>query len=390
MVEATKLTKQFTDKSGDDLKAYRSEVQALADYYGKDFKEVLISANTISKQFGITSERALQVVKDGFIAGADANGEFLDSLKEYPAYFKEAGISADQFVAIIAETNKQGIFSDKGIDTIKEANIRLREMTDSTAAALEGIGLNSKKIQKELQSESITTFEVMQLVSEKLNELPESSAAVGTAIADIFGGPGEDAGLKYIRTLKDISTNLDEVKNKAGELGRTEEDLINSQTELTKEIALLFDTTGGSFEKMTSKVKLFVNSVLSELIKTVRELFDTVEDISNREEAAAKQLGQSAGVEKVKAAYGDIEKVRKEYIKQGMSDNEALEKAKQERLKILNLTLQQEEEYYRETVDLNNKYSKELNEASFWKQGLGLNRTNSQINQDIKNLGLNA
>lgn len=105
-----------------------------------------------------------------------------------------------------------------------------------------------------MQSESITTFEVMQLVSEKLNELPESSAAVGTAIADIFGGPGEDAGLKYIRTLKDISTNLDEVKNKAGELGRTEEDLINSQTELTKEIALLFDTTGGSFEKMTSKV----------------------------------------------------------------------------------------------------------------------------------------
>ena len=173
LVEATKLTKQFTDKSGDDLKAYRSEVQALADYYGKDFKEVLISANTISKQFGITSERALQVVKDGFIAGADANGEFLDSLKEYPAYFKEAGISADQFVAIIAETNKQGIFSDKGIDTIKEANIRLREMTDSTAAALEGIGLNSKKIQKELQSESITTFEVMQLVTEKLNEIPE-------------------------------------------------------------------------------------------------------------------------------------------------------------------------------------------------------------------------
>lgn len=346
LVEATKLTRQFTDKSGDDLKAYRSEVQALADYYGKDFKEVLVSANTISKQFGITSEKALQIVKDGFIAGADANGEFLDSLKEYPAYFKEAGISADQFVAIIAETNKQGIFSDKGIDTIKEANIRLREMTDSTASALKGIGIDSNKVQEELQSGATSTFEVMQLVSEKLNELPESSAVVGTAIADIFGGSGEDAGLKYIRTLKDISTNLDEVKGKAGELGRIEEDLVNSQTELTKEIALLFDATGGSFEKMTSKVKLFVNDVLSELVKGVRELFDTVEDISNREETAARQLGQSVGVEKVKAAYGDIEKARKEYIKQGMSDNEALEKAKQEQLKILNLTLAQEEEYY--------------------------------------------
>ena len=377
MVEATKLTRQFTDKSGDDLKAYRSEVQALADYYGKDFKEVLISANTVSKQFGITSEKALQIIKDGFIAGADANGEFLDSLKEYPAYFKEAGISADQFVAIIAETNKQGIFSDKGIDTIKEANIRLREMTDSTAAALEGIGLNSKKIQKELQSGSITTFEVMQLVSDKLNELPESSAAVGTAIADIFGGPGEDAG------LKDISTNLDEVKAKAGELGRVEEDLINSQTELTKEIALLFDATGGSFEKMTTKIKLFVNSVLSELIKEVRGLFDTVETISNREEAIAKRLGETIGTDMAKKKYIDIEKARKEYIKQGISDNEALEKAKQDQLKILELSLAQEEEYFQKTIDINEKYNKELKDASIIRQGLGLDRTNKEINQDI-------
>lgn len=383
LVEATKLTRQFTDKSGDDLKAYRSEVQALADYYGKDFKEVLISANTVSKQFGITSEKALQIIKDGFIAGADANGEFLDSLKEYPAYFKEAGISADQFVAIIAETNKQGIFSDKGIDTIKEANIRLREMTDSTAAALEGIGLNSKKIQKELQSGSITTFEVMQLVSEKLNELPESSAAVGTAIADIFGGPGEDAGLKYIRTLKDISTNLDEVKAKAGGLGEVEEDLINSQTELTKEIALLFDVTGGSFEKMTAKVKTFVNDTLTDLIKTVRGLFESVEDIAKREEEAAKQLGESVAAEQIKSQYDIIKEAQQKYIKQGVTEQEALKKAKEDRLKVLNLALKQEEKYLQETVNINEKYNKELKDASIIRQGLGLDRTNKEINQDI-------
>lgn len=239
------------------------------------------------------------------------------------------------------------------------------------------------KIQKELQSGSITTFEVMQLVSDKLNELPESSAAVGTAIADIFGGPGEDAGLKYIRTLKDISTNLDEVKAKAGELGRVEEDLINSQTELTKEIALLFDATGGSFEKMTTKIKLFVNSVLSELIKEVRGLFDTVETISNREEAIAKRLGETIGTDMAKKKYIDIEKARKEYIKQGISDNEALEKAKQDQLKILELSLAQEEEYFQKTIDINEKYNKELKDASIIRQGLGLDRTNKEINQDI-------
>ena len=170
--EATKLTKQFTDKSGDDLKIYRSEVQALADYYSKDFRDMLTAINSVEKQFGISSDEALKVIKDGFIAGADAKGEFLSALKEYPAYFKEAGISADQFVAIIAETNKQGVFSDKGIDTIKEANTRLREMTTSTAGALDGIGISSKQVQKDLQTGAKTTQQINRQV---INVAPQQT-----------------------------------------------------------------------------------------------------------------------------------------------------------------------------------------------------------------------
>ena len=234
-----------------------------------------------------------------------------------------------------------------------------------------------------MQSGSITTFEVMQLVSDKLNELPESSAAVGTAIADIFGGPGEDAGLKYIRTLKDISTNLDEVKAKAGGLGEVEEDLINSQTELTKEIALLFDATGGSFEKMTAKVKTFVNDTLTDLIKTVRGLFESVEDIAKREEEVAKQLGESVAAEQIKSQYDIIKEAQQKYIKQGVTEQEALKKAKEDRLKVLNLALKQEEKYLQETVNINEKYNKELKDASIIRQGLGLDRTNKEINQDI-------
>ena len=381
--EATKLTKQFTDKSGDDLKIYRSEVQALADYYSKDFRDMLTAINSVEKQFGISSDEALKVIKDGFIAGADANGEFLSALKEYPAYFKEAGISADQFVAIIAETNKQGVFSDKGIDTIKEANTRLREMTTSTATALDGIGISSKQVQKDLQTGAKTTFQIMQEVSAKLDELPESSAVVGTAIADIFGGPGEDAGLQYIRTLKDISVNLDEVKGKAGELGKVEDDLLASQAELTKEVALLFDTTGGSFEKMTAKVETFVNDTLSSLIRGVRALFESVEDISERETKAAVEFGKNVAEANVGDEYAKIEAARARYVKAGLSEEEALKKAKEERLQMLNLSLKQEEEYLQETIAINEKYNKELDDVSFWRQGIGKDRSNSAINKDI-------
>lgn len=381
--EATKLTKQFTDYSGNQLKEYRSEVQALADYYGKDFKETLLSVNALSKQFGVDAKDALDILRDGFIAGADANDEYFAGIREYSAQFKEAGLSADEFVSIIAQTNQMGIFSDKGIDVIKEANIRLREMTTATADALDGIGISSKQIQKELQNGEKTTFQVIQEVSARLNELPESSQKVGTAIADIFGNMGEDAGLKYIRTLKDISTDLDVVKKKTGELGRVEEDMIESQTELTKEISLLFDATGGTFEKMTSKVKMFANDVLASLIREVRMLFESVEELSERGRNEALELGKSVASENISEQYEKIEAIRNRYVKEGLSQEDALKKAKEERLNVLQLTLKQEEEYLNETISINKQYNKELQDASFWRQGVGLDRTNQEINRDI-------
>lgn len=281
LVEATRLTKQFTGKSGDDLKAFRNEVQAVADSFNADFRETLIATNALSKQFGISANEALQLVKDGFLAGGDANGEFLDTLKEYPAYFKEAGISANQFVAIVTQTNKMGIFSDKGVDAIKEANLRLREMTTATAAALDGIGISSEQVQKDLQTGTKTTFDVIQDVSAKLAELPDNAATVGAAIADIFGGPGEDAGLQYLRTLKDISTNMDEVKGKAGVLAQLQEEQLQSQIELQNALSGLFDATGGNFETLTTQAKVFVNQGLTAIIKGVIDVVNYLIELYN-------------------------------------------------------------------------------------------------------------
>ena len=273
LAQATKLTQQFTGATGDMLKNQRNEVQALADMYGKDFQEVLISTNALAKQFGISFDEAFAHVKDGFVSGADVTGEFLDNVKEYPAYFKEAGISASQFVAITTQANKQGIYSDKGIDVIKEGNLRIREMTQATRDALEGIGISSEQVLKDLESGEKTTFDVMQMVSAKLEEFPESSAAVGTALADIFGGPGEDAGLQYIKTLKDIETNMDTVKAKAGRMAQLQEEQLQSEIELQNTLSSLFDFTGGTFEEMTTSVKVFVNNGISAMI---RGLIDVV------------------------------------------------------------------------------------------------------------------
>lgn len=269
LMEATRLTQQFTGLTGDEMKSVRNEVLAVSNTFGLEFTETMQSANTMSKAFGISVSESLKIMQNGLVSGANANGEFLDTIKEYPRYFKEAGLSAEEMVAISTQATKEGIFSDKGVDTIKEGNIRLREMTTATAAALDGIGISSKQVQKDLQDGSKTTFQVMQEVSNKLKELPQSSAAVGSAIANIFGGPGEDAGLAYIEMLGDIELDMDKVKAKSGDLAKAQEDELNATKELQDAMASLFDYTGGGFETMKAQLSTIAKKSLTAVINGV-------------------------------------------------------------------------------------------------------------------------
>lgn len=269
LMEATRLTQQFTGLTGDEMKSVRNEVLAVSNTFGLEFTETMQSANTMSKAFGISVYESLKIMQDGLVSGANANGEFLDTIKEYPRYFKEAGLSAEEMVAISTQATKEGIFSDKGVDTIKEGNLRLREMTTATAAALDGIGISSKQVQKDLQDGSKTTFHVMQEVANKLKELPQSSAAVGSAIANIFGGPGEDAGLAYIEMLGDIELDMNKVKAKSGDLAKAQEDELNATKKLQEAMASLFDYTGGGFETMKAQLSTIAKKSLTAVIKGV-------------------------------------------------------------------------------------------------------------------------
>lgn len=268
LVKATRLTQQFTGLAGEELKSVRNEVQILSDTFGGGFNETLTAANALSQQFGITVKEALDLIKEGYIAGADITGEFLGNVKEFSTFFKDAGLQADEFIAILAQSTKDGVFSNKGIDAIKEATIRLREMTTATSDALAGIGIDSKQVQKDLVSGSKTMFQVIQEISARLAELPPQSAEVGAAIADVFGSQGEDAGLKFIKTLKSINTNLQTVTESAGELGELQREQLESEQKLQDAVSKFADLTGGTFERLTTKLKVLWNDMLTYFVES--------------------------------------------------------------------------------------------------------------------------
>lgn len=213
----TKLTNQLKgtfDLTTKGAQKLAIQMNAIAENFEDvDAKSLQTSLTAIVKTFDdISEQEALNLIQEGFQKGSNNSGEFLDILKEYPVQFKAAGIDAKTMFAIINQQVKQGIYSDKGVDAIKEGGLRLRENTKAVQAALTPFDDYTKQ-QIKLAIESGNSFEAIQLVSKGLTDTKLTASETQAIIADVFGGAGEDAGIEYIKMLQTIDSNLNNVKN---------------------------------------------------------------------------------------------------------------------------------------------------------------------------------
>lgn len=272
---------QLTGETGQALADITANIEASSRTFKKEVNEMAVANNTFAKAMDISQQQANKLINKGFLAGADAGGEFLDMLREYPTQFRAAGVSAEQSIALMSQSVKEGIYSDKGPDVIKEGTIRLREMTKATREALAGIGISSTQLETDLQRGTITYFEAIQLVSNKLNELPPQSAKVGTAIADIFGGPGEDAGLDYIKLLGRVETSLDKMVEGSGETAVAQQKLLEANQRLSKAWSDLMGTGTGTFTAIKASAKLLLADGLEGIVKGIAGIRDWFIELYN-------------------------------------------------------------------------------------------------------------
>ena len=278
--ESTRLTKEFLGLTGDSLKAVRNEIQATADTYGKDYKEVLEAVDVLTSQYGYDTQEALKIINDGFQSGADLNGDMIDKIKQYAPAFHDADIAGKELVATIQQT-RSGIFSDSGMELIQMGSKRIREMSTATAGALDAIGISSKKVQADLESGSKSTYDVIKMISTRLKELPKNSQAVGNVLKDVFGRQGANAGLKMIEQLDTMNTDLEKLKGTTGEYGEKLNEQREANEELNKVLSAMFDMSDKGFGEMLISVKTLTVQGITKLLKGVINVINYLIDLYN-------------------------------------------------------------------------------------------------------------
>lgn len=278
LIEAAKQTKElsaqitnFTQITGGELNSVVATSQAIAVTYGKNVDDIVVAANSASKALGISFAQSLDLIEIGFRKGADAQGQFLDGLKEYSVKFRDAGLSAEDFLRISIAATNEGIFSDKGIDLVGEFGQRIREQTKSARDALNNaFGEEfTSELFKNINNGSVTSGQAFGIVTDKITETGVAGSQLQTIIADVFGSQGEDVGTEFLFTLSEVLRSTDDVTLSTNLYQKQQEELFKVNEELKlSEVAYntTLATTGVEFEIATAKGKIFLNTVLSGIL----------------------------------------------------------------------------------------------------------------------------
>lgn len=283
LIEASRQTKYFTGLTGDAMRSVRDQVQATADVYGKGFTETLRAANSIAKNMGITFQDATELISKGFAAGGANAQNFLGNIERYAPTFEKMGVSAEEFVAIMARMDTAGVQSQKTLTALAKASLQLRSMNKGTAESLKGIGIDAIQMTKDIQTGHKTTMQAMSEIAKKMKELGATSRESSSLMKTLFGARGESTlGEGFLTFLAESDKGMEELLGKEDSIARLKVQEVETQKKLNDKVAELFDTTGGDFETYYTKLKIIVKEYLIEFIDRLKELRDATIDWANK------------------------------------------------------------------------------------------------------------
>lgn len=281
LMKASKLTTYFTGKNGEEMKAYRNEVMAVADALGIDFAETLKTANSLAQAFGISQEEALQKVKDGYLVGGANVENFTQQLKTNAAAFVDLGVDADQYVGIMSQMGKTGLDVTTSMKAIEKGGLALRKMNKGLSDDLKAIGINSDDMVAKISSGQMTTLQAMQEVAKKLEEKGATAQQTAQVMSDLFGRGAQALGSQFIHVLEGIGKGVSDIKSKSSEVVKLKDENIKVQAQLNNTISSMFDMTGGGYEKMKAQITLITSKALLAMAQAVLMVVNYFIDLYN-------------------------------------------------------------------------------------------------------------
>jgi phage-related minor tail protein len=200
------------DGVNDAILAVKSSIGDMANASDESVEATTAKVLNLAGAFDVDVQRAAQVagqmVTTGFAQDstgaidlltaalqkvpAALQGDLLDALDEYGPAFQAAGISGQDAMNLLVQSSEKGMFGiDKTGDAIKEFGIRATDMSTTSGAAFQAIGLNQQEMADKLLAGGDTAKSAFDQIVSGLAGIQDPATRANASIA-LFGTPLED------------------------------------------------------------------------------------------------------------------------------------------------------------------------------------------------------
>lgn len=215
------VKQQMSQLNDADLSKITQQAMSMSQTFDEDVGAISRSADMLMKQFGISSEEAMDKIAWGFQNNLNYSGEFLDSLSEYSVYANEFGMNVDQMMGMLKAGYENGAFQlDKVGDSIKESFLRLSDMGKGEKEAIKALGLSADTIMSQINAGGESASKAYEQVNMALASTKDETERNALMIA-LYGTQAEDVGMKVIEAMGSASSSIGDTTGKAQALNET-------------------------------------------------------------------------------------------------------------------------------------------------------------------------
>ena len=278
-----------SELTGEEVREATALAKTIAEVYEQDFNRVIEEANALSRGFGVSYAESLRAIETGLLnLPTEAQDTFIDSLREYPQLIASAGFSLDEFIALQIRSADEGLFDDKLVDSLKEADIALKEFTQTQFDAIENLAGEAfaQDFQRRLADGTTTTRDAILEIGALVEQQGADFNDLGQITADIFKGAGEDAGgfetiyRVVVDSIQDATDGLEVPQDAFTQRLLQQRDATQELNEQQAILAAQFAGTGTSMEGLTTRAQALGTALLNDILLQFRAIADELTDDS--------------------------------------------------------------------------------------------------------------
>ncbi|MFP3453411.1 phage tail tape measure protein [Bacillus sp. SIMBA_154] len=223
------VKQNIRDIADKDLPGVTKKAIILAETFDGEVNEVTRAGNNIMKGFGESADNAFDLMTYGAQNGLNFSNEMFDNISEYAPLFGKMGFSAKEYFQLLVQGAKAGVYNlDYINDVMKEFQIRVKDGSKATNAAMSELSKPTQKIWQEFLKGKGTVKDVSNVVLKELKNMKNQTDANNIGVA-LFGTKWEDLEADAMYALGGIDGKIGDVKGKTDEAGKAIQDNLGTR-----------------------------------------------------------------------------------------------------------------------------------------------------------------